>query len=87
VSSEEISPKPEKAHSRRQDWVTSFDRDLIRAATKHLSISFETIEDEQEIRDVLVIQVDRDFIKIRQDGTDIWFNKSHICKVVISHDE
>jgi len=77
------SSKPEKVH---QDWVTSFDRDLIRAAKNKTPISFETIEDEQLVEGAIVVQVDREFIKIRHDGDEIWFNKSHMCKVMITHD-
>jgi hypothetical protein len=80
---EATSPKPERVH---QDWVTSFDRDLIRAAKNKTPISFETIEDEQEVRGAIVIQVDKEFIKIRHDGIEVWFNKSHMCKVMITHE-
>lgn len=66
------------------DWVTSFDRDLIRAARDRLKVKMETMDDEEPITDAYVIQVDKDFIKLSIDGEQTWVNKLHICKVWIS---
>jgi hypothetical protein len=75
---DENNPKPAKE---KQDWVTSFDRDLIRASIAKTKIWFETIEDEREIEAERVLQVDREFIKVRIEDDEVWFNKSHICKL------
>jgi len=82
---EHISPaKPRREHNRLQDWVTSFDRDLIRASRDKIPISFFTLDEEVEIVAARVIQVDKEFIKVRVEGEDAWFNKSHICSLRIA---
>ncbi len=78
---QEEEPKPEK---KIQDWVTAFDRDLIRAARDRLKVEIETVEDEEPISGVYVIQVDKDFIKLSISGDSTWLNKAHICRVRIS---
>ena len=81
----DAKPKPQAGQRQHQDWVTSFDRDLIRAAVEKTPISFETVDYEEEIAGGIVIQVDKEFIKVRINGEDVWFNKEHICKLRISH--
>jgi hypothetical protein len=75
--------EPAKRPREPQDWITSFDRDLIRAAQKKLKISLETMDDEEPLAGALVIQVDKYFIKVEKGGVQTWINKSHICKVVV----
>jgi hypothetical protein len=42
-----------------------------------------TIEDEFEMRDLIILQVDQKFIKVLKHNTEVWVNKANICKVMI----
>lgn len=67
------------------DWISAFDRDLIRAAVGKLEVNFETCDDEMGFVGT-VIQVDQHWIKFETQEGQSWFNKSVISRVkVLDH--
>ena len=74
---------------RRNEWVTAFDRDLIRCATKNILVGIELAVDVETI-ECTILQVDKYFIRVIElgidgDGLDAnrtrWINKSMISQV------
>lgn len=66
-----------------KDWVTAFDRDLIKAAQMKTKTAIVTIDEEYEMRDLIILQVDQNFIKVQNTHQEVWLNKANICKVMI----
>lgn len=79
---EEATPKPKVRHRPHQDWITAFDRDLIRAAQKKLPVTF-CMADREEDFTGYIIQVDAGFVKVDVGGSQVWFNKDLMSDVTI----